>query len=788
MESAAKKRRLTCSELEGILAARDKYLNVAQKLDALYQQASEALTLKESKERTLGAAMCPNIAKMVCLDYERLKVVLSKIAPADTLPSPQDILIGIAQQKITAMLRNLRLDSLAPSLLTLPDALLFDRLGPLVGTESLIGGLSRAHSSFLAPSRHPDMHTIITFLADRAIDTTDEQLEAWVPRLAKTKRAVLGCHMNMGMVRLIESISETLEHLEVDSTSTEMHEIDIPELDRHSGARHGREAGGIPTIEDSSSGRAVGVGLISALLDTRVGAVQIQDSSFQRSLKTLELRKLSREEETLQYNEFLGYDTWYGRDWLANRESVHTLTLSPPFAWDAHLAMELVESTQVKTVRSFTVTADEPDLEAWIDEDNDEPIRSLEAIEGTIKAKRITRSIISSLNKVHKYCVSPGGKEDYSSSSFDFPFTLLWPPTDPYSPIRGIYSDESPTFASSTLTLAASLATSVTFPTSLAQDTIIPAFYSLLPKLVFSSARTLTLQPARDTDNPLPPPLLFNLGRVFPSVRSIDLGRAQQLGEEAVVKTIDDLPSVRVVRFACPPRYVAFVPERPDGFFLPSYLRNCSSEGPLLHIKGAFRSPFGGSEGWSLWDGEEEEGEEEEEEEEEDESSEDGMDSRAEVPVGEADAGGEGADTSLGTAEGRSQEGRSSGGIECRIRRISVFFSAGYEPEPEDPLEEWTDRPPPFTDLFDTCIEAITTLPKLERITLTTNDTFTIDMLDEDSSCGVEERLSPHGFAAVQTGPCSVELYREGLPATAGQRLITDYFSPICVDSDEMRD
>mmetsp|Transcript_45271 Transcript_45271/g.127833 ORF Transcript_45271/g.127833 Transcript_45271/m.127833 type:complete len:279 (-) Transcript_45271:49-885(-) len=154
----------------------------------------------------------------------------------------------------------------------------------------------------------------------------------------------------------------------------------------------------------------------------------------------------------------MDWETWYGRDWLANRESVHTLTLSPPFAWDAHLAMELVESTQVKTVRSFTVTADEPDLEAWIDEDNDEPIRSLEAIEGTIKAKRITRSIISSLNKVHKYCVSPGGKEDYSSSVlFDFPFTLLWP-TNPGSPIRNIYDSETPASESSTLSHPGGLA------------------------------------------------------------------------------------------------------------------------------------------------------------------------------------------------------------------------------------------------------------------------------------------------------------------------------------------
>ena len=216
-------------------------------------------------------------------------------------------------------------------------------------------------------------------------------------------------------------------------------------------------------------------------------------------------------------------------------------------------------------------------------------------------ASLVACCVSQSLNAVHKYCVRPGGKEDYSSSVFDFPFTLLWC-TNPGSPIRHIYDDESPTFQSSTLTLAASPATSVTFPTSLAQDTVIPAFYSLLPKLVFTSASTLTLQPATDTDHPLPQPLLFNLGRVFPSVRCVDLGRAQQLGEEAVVKTIDDLPSLRVVRFAQQPSFHG------EPFFLPSYLRNCASGGPLLHIKCAFHKCLDGSEDWSVWEGQADEG------------------------------------------------------------------------------------------------------------------------------------------------------------------------------------
>jgi len=129
------------------------------------------------------------------------------------------------------MAHNLRLKSLDPSLLSLPPALLFDRLGPLIGTESVIGGLARAHSSFLVPSHDPDMHTTITFTADHAIHPTDKQLEAWVPRLAKTSWAVLSCRMNMGMVKLLEAINETLEHLEADSTSTEPHEIDLLDLE-----------------------------------------------------------------------------------------------------------------------------------------------------------------------------------------------------------------------------------------------------------------------------------------------------------------------------------------------------------------------------------------------------------------------------------------------------------------------------------------------------------------------------------------------------------------------------
>ncbi|CEL97878.1 unnamed protein product [Vitrella brassicaformis CCMP3155] len=235
--------------------------------------------------------MCPNVAKMVFLDYERLKVLLSKIAPADTPPSTQDILIGIAQQKLTAMTHNLRLDSLAPSLLTLPDALLFDRLGPLVGTESIIGGLARAHSSFLRPSHDPDMHTTVTFMADRAIHPTDKQLEAWVPRLAKTSRAVVRCHMTMGMVNLLECISETLESLEADSTSTEPHEIDLLDL--------------------NSEKEPIFPRLKTVAVGGRWAWVKEQRYWDLRSLECLKLRKQSMQERIAHNHEF-DPDSRYG--------------------------------------------------------------------------------------------------------------------------------------------------------------------------------------------------------------------------------------------------------------------------------------------------------------------------------------------------------------------------------------------------------------------------------------------------------------------------------------------
>mmetsp|Transcript_46757 Transcript_46757/g.116525 ORF Transcript_46757/g.116525 Transcript_46757/m.116525 type:complete len:598 (-) Transcript_46757:436-2229(-) len=597
------------------------------------------------------------------------------------------------------------------------------------------------------------MHTTITFLADRDIDPTDKQLEAWRPRLAKTRRAVVRCHMNMSMVKLLDGVSKSLESLEADSHSVKQHEIASPD-------DKGRKPVEFPRLK-------------TVVVGGRWAWASFLRGWTLRSLKTVELRKLTTQEKTAHDNEFGGYNTEYGWDWL-DCDAVDTVTLSPLFAWAAHDAMKLVELTSVDTVTSFSITADEPDLYPWTNEDDGTPMGSLKAIEATIKLKQITPRIISSLNAVHKYCVSPGGKEDYSSSAFIFPFTLLWP-TNPDIIIRNIYDSETPAFESSTLALAASLATSVTFPTSLAQDNvIIPAFYRLLPKLLFSSARTLTLQPARDTDNPLPQPLLFNLGRVFPSVRSIDMGKAQQLGEGAVVKTIDDLPSLRVVRFA---RQAILC--GPEGFFLPSYLRNCASDGPLLHIKGAFYSSFAVDDGWSLWEGEEEE-------------------SGAEAPVGKADGGDKNAgsgtreEMSVGTAERRSKEG-GSGGIARRIRRISVVFSADYEPEDAEedglnpkPLNPRVDREA-FGYLFDTCIKAISTLPNLECITLRAHSEFPMGLLHTGGKGAVGRRLSRCGFVAVQTGPCSVELCREGLPVTEGQRLITDYFSRVH-SSNEMVD
>ncbi|CEM29362.1 unnamed protein product [Vitrella brassicaformis CCMP3155] len=214
---------------------------------------------------------------------------------------------------------------------------------------------------------------------------------------------------------------------------------------------------------------------------------------------------------------------------------------------------------------------------------------------------------------------------------------------------------------------------------------------SLATSLVFSSARILTLQPARDTDNPLPQPLLFNLGRVFPSVRSMDMGKAQQLGEEAVVKTVDDLPSLRAE---------AVVKTIDD---LPS-----------LRV---------------VWDG-------------------------------QADEGGE---DGAGRDDKGSSEKEKGKGMEHRIRHISQRIlryptllrccggRGGRWGADEGELLVWSR-------LFPTSIKAITTLPKLDYITLTTDDALPVESLHDDGEAGVAERLSPHGFAAVQTGPCSVEL------------------------------
>jgi len=495
-----------------------------------------------------------------------------------------------------------------------------------------------------------------------------------------------------------------------------------------------------------------------------------------KSLEVVEVRKLSTQEETdreFEFEEVYGFDedeTVYGRCWVRRRmhfsslmpcdipdvrDTVHTVILSPPFAWHASDAMNVVKGTDVTKVTSFKITANEDfNLDEWIDSDDEQeeevPVRSLETIEAAINVKQINSATIHALHTLRKYCVHPDAEADYSSSTFDFEFRLLW---FPIGDIGRLFSEEGPVFGSSTLVLAASLATSVTFPTRLEPSFVIlaipQAFYSLLPKLVFSSARTLNLSSSFLMDRPLPQPLLFHLGRLFPSVRCVDLGKGQQLGEEAVVKVIDDLPSLRMVRFA---RRLSY---RGPYFFLPSCLRKCTGDGPALHVKGSFRSRVDGSESWSLWDGEEEG----------DESSEDDIDS-----AGEADGG-------------------RKDGIERRIRRITVYFSAGYASQPEKDAEEeeWIDRErPAFEGLFATCIKAITTLPKLERITLSTDDVCPLDFLHQGGRHAVESRLSRHGFVAVQTGTCRVELHREGLPVTEGQRLITDYFPPLSVAEKEM--
>ena len=139
--------------------------------------------------------------------------------------------------------------------------------------------LSRAHSSFVGPSRDPDMHTTITFTADRAIDLTDKQLEAWRPWLAKTRRAVLRCHMNMSMVKLLDGVSETLESLEADSHSVQHHEVASRFLSGY------KEPLAFPRLKTVVvGGRWAWASFLRAWTHRWV---QIQDSSFQRSLRTI---------------------------------------------------------------------------------------------------------------------------------------------------------------------------------------------------------------------------------------------------------------------------------------------------------------------------------------------------------------------------------------------------------------------------------------------------------------------------------------------------------------------
>ncbi|CEM18747.1 unnamed protein product [Vitrella brassicaformis CCMP3155] len=178
------------------MESQTKHRDVAEKINALQRHAGEVLTLKGSKERTLGQDMCPNVAPRWCV----------------------------------------WITSLAPSLLTLPDALLFDRLGPLVGTESIIGDsrgpIRHTWDPPAAPTCTPPSHSSPTA-------TSTPPSEPW---LAKATRAVMRCHMNMAMVRLIEGAGESLESLEADSHSVQQREIAFPD-DR------GKEPGEFPRLK-----------------------------------------------------------------------------------------------------------------------------------------------------------------------------------------------------------------------------------------------------------------------------------------------------------------------------------------------------------------------------------------------------------------------------------------------------------------------------------------------------------------------------------------------------------
>ncbi|CEM36152.1 unnamed protein product [Vitrella brassicaformis CCMP3155] len=396
------------------------------------------------------------------------------------------------------------------SLHLLPDDVRRTVLSELLGTQCIIGTLSLVRKAFHTIATDPQMHRTIylrnTYRNSRRhkpIPVTDRQTAAWSPRLTRTKRIVMMCPVEGGLVRLIEATRKTLTFLKVDD-------------------REWSE----PVVHQSS------VELEFPVL------AQVAVAGHWVQVAEMRMWRLSSLESLCVSSSYSCCHPWHHFS-----RALHTLELD--HADGLHWGSGMPAGVDLSSLKRLTVT----DMGPWDAQRLSECGLKLDAFDMTSDMFVNSAASIKAINAFRIRCLAAGAEEVWRYEILYFNFSALFHMTD-----------ADLLECAQTIQKFASMATSASLPVAFSNaHNFSPQLYSVVSKLNFPRVSSLSIyREVRHNLFPVPAAFLSRIGHMFPHVTEADLfsfdgeGLASQglasLAEGHVQSVLEQLGNLTVVR------------------------------------------------------------------------------------------------------------------------------------------------------------------------------------------------------------------------------------------------
>ncbi|CEL94121.1 unnamed protein product [Vitrella brassicaformis CCMP3155] len=559
--------------------------DLVRRIKEVHRRAESVFAEKRSLEGTLGTEICPGVTR-VCTR------LLAKIGRTDKTPGEQNDLISLVHQQLDIITKAIKPDGQSASLSSSPlcnlsEDVLFTYLGPHLGTQATIGTLALTHPALHAPTTSPSMHKTVHVESDKPIPMTERQLTVWLGRFAETKRAVLLCPMRMGVVRLMEGLCKTLEHLRVQPRGLDFWEAEGIER--------------IPYPRGPESPQVV----FPRLAVAEVGSPWTGAAGM-RNWKLTALREITVSGRASRASETAAV-------WLESSPHVWSLEVGDWELRDVadmlHRCNTIKRLTGVRITgrlkQSFRVSlppVGEPDSRAFLKH------TQLEELEATIdyghnspygdRPSFCGEKSIQELDYLRKHNLAPNAVERYHTQRNGIN-------TDTFrlGVLRQMHSEELADCAG-TLRMLAALAAHVevpdewAWPQALVSSGAFSTLSTTLAALDFPLAERVSVVRARvgvgaGQQGSLPDVLLSSIGRLFPSVTVVEVCWPAVVGQavmQAVMAQLSD--RLEVVRFRCPNLSDA----------LPPYFRGVTTSIAAFSIEGALSGEgvYAVDQQWSL--------------------------------------------------------------------------------------------------------------------------------------------------------------------------------------------